>query len=90
MAVLKNKDENELIISCKCGCDDGIRVKVCDDYGDYCYQTYLSGNLYKEQGSFWDKLRKIWAIIKNKDFYYSEIISPKDDWDEYEEWINKH
>ena len=90
MTVLKSKNENELILSCKCGCDEGIRVKIDIDDEDYCYQTYISGNFYKEQGTFVDKLRKIWAIIRNKDFYYSEIILTKDEWEEYKEWINSH
>ena len=51
--------------------------------------TYLSGNWYKEQAEFIKKLKKIWAIIRNKDFYYSEIILNKKDWEEYKKWINE-
>lgn len=49
----------------------------------------LSGNWYKEQAGFIKKLKKIWAIIRNKDFYYSEIILNKKDWEEYKKWINE-
>ena len=56
---------------------------------DYCFMTYLSGNWYKEQAGFIKKLKKIWAIIRNKDFYYSEIILNKKDWEEYKKWINE-
>ena len=28
MAVLKVSDNSEMIISCKCGCDDGLRIKI--------------------------------------------------------------
>lgn len=52
--------------------------------------TYLSGNWYKEQAGFIKKLKKIWAIIRNKDFYYSEIILNKKDWEEYKKWINEN
>jgi hypothetical protein len=91
MAVLKNKDGNELILSCICSCDDGLRVKIDNsDEVSYCYQTYISGNWYKEQGSFKDKLKKICAIIRNKDYYYSEIILNKEQWEEYKEWVNKY
>ena len=91
MAVLKNKDGNELIISCICGCDDGLRVKIDNSDGlSYSYQTYISGNWYKEQRSFKDKLRKIWEIIRNKDYYYSEIVLTKEQWEEYKEWVNKY
>lgn len=73
MAVLKASDNSEMIISCKCGCDDGLRIKIEKDEEDYCFMTYLSGNWYKEQAGFIKKLKKIWAIIRNKDFYYSEL-----------------
>lgn len=96
MAVLKNKDNTELLIDCNCGCEEGIRFRIDkDDYDYYCIMTYTNGNFYKEQGEtildvIRKKLRKIWAIIRNKDFYYSEVILTQKDWDEYKEWINKH
>mgnify|MGYP001064262645 FL=1 len=91
MAVLKTEDENSLVVLCKCGCDDGIRITVeKTDDEDYWYQTYLSGNWYKEQGTLLAKLKKIWAVIRNKDFYYSEIAMGKDDWETYKEWVNRH
>ena len=31
MAVLKASDNSEMIISCKCGCDDGLRIKIEKD-----------------------------------------------------------
>ena len=89
MAVLKASDNSEMIISCKCGCDDGLRIKIEKDEEDYCFMTYLSGNWYKEQAGFIKKLKKIWAIIRNKDFYYSEIILNKKDWEEYKKWIHE-
>ena len=52
MAVLKILDNSEMIISCKCGCDDGIRLKIEKDEADYCFMTYVSENWYKEQAGF--------------------------------------
>jgi hypothetical protein len=91
MATLKTSDNKEMILACKCGCDEGIRVRI-NDFDDslYAYQTYISGNWCKEQGTFFGKLKKIWAIIRNKDFYYSEICFSKEDWDEYKSWVNLH
>ena len=89
MAALKNKDGNMMILTCKCGCDEGIRVEIKEDYGDYCYQTYISGNFYKEQGTLKEKLKKIWVIIHNKDFYYSDIVMTKEEWEEYKKWVNE-
>lgn len=94
MAVLKNKDGNELLVDCNCGCSMGVRLRIDkedDDY--YCLMTYTNGNFYTEQGeTFWHvlckKLKKIWAIIRNKDFYYSDIVMSKDDFAEFKAYIN--
>ena len=36
-----------------------------------------------------DKLRKIWAIIRSKDFYYSEILMSRKDFETLREYINE-
>lgn len=89
MAVLKASDNSEMIISCKCGCDDGLRIKIEKDEEDYCFMTYLSGNWYKEQAGFIKKLKKIWAIIFNKDFYYADICMTENEFHQFKSWINR-
>ena len=91
MAILKNYKEDELIISCNRGCDEGIHFKINkDDDETYCLSTFTNGNFYSEQsGRFGRKLRKIWAIIRNKDFYYSDIIISKSDFLQFTQWVNK-
>ena len=95
MAVLKNKDGKELYVDCCCGCDSGIRFKVDkdDDFDCYFVMTYTNGNFYEEQadtiwGVLYGKFKKIWAIIRNKDFYYSDLVMTKDDFNEFKEYIN--
>lgn len=95
MAALKNKDGTELYIDCNCSCGDGIRFKIDkeDPYDLYCCMTYTSGNFYSEQdetvfGAIYKKLKKIWAIIRNKDFYYSEVCMTKAEFEEFREYIN--
>ena len=75
MAVFKNFKDDELIISCKCGCDEGIHFAIRDYKDrDYAFVTHTSSNYYREQCPFREKLKKIWAIIRNKDYYYSAWI----------------
>lgn len=90
MAVFKNFKDDELIISCKCGCDEGIHFKI-ENYedGDYAFLSYTNGNFYTQQRSLFEKLKKIWAIISNKDFYYSDIVFTKEDFKEFKEWVNR-
>lgn len=94
MAVFKNKGGTDLFIDCNCGCDQGIRFKIDkDDLEYYCFMTYTNGSYYREYGEtlwrvFCRKLKKIWSIVANKDFYYSDIIMTKDEFEEFKEYIN--
>ena len=51
MAVMISEDKKELIVTCKCGCQDTIHIKVDDEDKDadyYAIQTYMSGNWYRD------------------------------------------
>lgn len=94
MAVLKNKNNTELLVDCSCGCDEGIRFRIDkEDFDYYCFMTYTNGRFYSEQNDklwkvFCKKLKKIWAIIRNKDFYYAEVVMTKEQFDKFKEYIN--
>ena len=91
MAVLEKYAGDELIVSCNCGCDDGIHLKVDKEDPDYyVFLTYTNGKFYSEQsGGFMKKLKKIWAIIRNKDNGYSEIVMNKEDFEQFADWVNR-
>lgn len=94
MAVMKNFDGNEIYIDCYCGCNDGIRFRIDKTDPDlYCFTTYTNGNFYREQSDsifrvIRKKMKKIWAIIRNKDFYYSDVMMTKDEFEEFRSYIN--
>lgn len=99
MAVLKSDDGKDLIVTCECGCDEGIHIRIEKYHGvnpetdSFAYATCLNSNWYRDQGKkmkyvIWDKLRKIWAIIRSKDFYYSEILMTRKDFETFREYIN--
>ena len=96
MAVLKTDDNKELIITCECGCDDSIHFCVSEDeetYNYYAIMSYMNGNFYKDQygmfGVLKEKLKKIWAIIRNKDYYYSDVVMNGEDFKRFKEYINQ-
>ena len=96
MAVLESKDGNELVITCDCGCDNGIYLKVDrdDEMDMYCIMAFMNGNFYRDQNEkilsvIMKKLKKIWSIVRNKDYYYSDIIMNKQEYTEFKEYINK-
>lgn len=94
MAFMRNREGDEVVIDCTCGCNDGIRIKINKyDEDDYCIASYVNGNFYRDQSTgFWSclgkKIKKMWRIFWNKDFYYSEIIMTKKDFEEFRNYID--
>ena len=93
MPILKSEDGKDLMVSCSCGCDNGVHINIKMDDDEYAWVTYMNGNWYRDQNKrilyiIRDKLRKIWAIIRNKDFYYSEILMTRKDFETFREYIN--
>lgn len=97
MAVMISDDKKELIVTCKCGCQDAIHIMVDEtdkEYDTYAYVTYLNSNWYRDQDDkifrvISRKIKKIWAILRNKDFYYSEICMSQEDFQKFKEYINQ-
>ena len=97
MSVMISNDKKELIVTCKCGCQDTIHIKVDDEDKDadyYAIQTILSGNWYRDQDDrilrcSGRKLKKIWAIVRNKDYYYSDVLMSREDFRKYKEYVNQ-
>lgn len=97
MSVFKTKDNKELIVTCKCGCHDAIHFCVDDEDKDtdcYAFTTYMNGNWYRDQNdrlfrTIGRKLKKIWAIIRNKDYCYSDIIMNREEFNQFKVYINQ-
>lgn len=97
MAVMISEDKKDLIVTCKCGCQEAIHIKIDDEDKDsdyYAIQTYMNGNWYRDQGdrvlrTIGRKLKKIWAIIRNKDYYYSDVLMSREDFKKFKEYINQ-
>ena len=94
MSVLLNKDKTELIVTCKCGCGDSMHIKIDKEDRDcYAISTLMSSNWYRDQDEtvfrvVCKKIAKIWSIIINKDYYYSDIVMTKNDFLEFKEYVN--
>ena len=94
MSVLTNKNQTELIVTCHCGCEESVHIRIDkEDYDNYAITSFMNGNWYRDQNdrvikTIWRKLKKIWSIIRNKDFYYSEITMNKNEFEEFKKYIN--
>ena len=54
----------------------------------------MNGNWYRDQDDrilrcIGRKLKKIWSIIRNNDYFYSDILMSRDDFQKYKEYINQ-
>ncbi len=94
MAIMKSKDGNNLVVDCSCGCDEGLRIRVDKfDTETFMIVSYVSGKFYDGQKAgffkrFANKFKKIWRIITNKEYVYSEICMSKQDFKEFKEYLN--
>ena len=97
MSLMISNDKKDLVVSCKCGCENTIHIRL-DDTGKnsdyYAIMSYLNGNWYRDQNdrilrTIGRKLKKIWAILRNKDFYYSEVLMSCEDFKIFKEYINQ-
>ena len=94
MSVLLSKDKKEMIVNCNCGCEEAAHIRIDhDDYDYYAIWTYTNGHFYSDQYGVWnsikEKCKKIWAIIRNNDYYYSDIVMNKDEFEQFKEFINQ-
>ena len=85
--VYTNKTETRVFVNCNCGCGDGVEIIVDKDKEDYfCSMQIVSSKWYSEQGGFWDafakKLKKIWRVIRGKDYYYCDAVMKIDEFNE--------
>lgn len=93
MSVMKSKDGKNLIVDCDCGCDEGFRIRIYSEDDNYAIISYTNGNFYRDQNEklgrvIGKKLKKIWRIIRNKDYCYSEILMTKEDFKEFQSYIS--
>lgn len=94
MSVLMNKDKTELVITCNCGCNEAAHLIIDKEDPDYyAIACFMSGNWYRDQDDtilrvIGRKLKKILAVIRNKDYYYAEIIMNKDDFKQFKDYVD--
>jgi hypothetical protein len=94
MSILRSKDGEELILDCNCGCDEGMRMRVnkWNDDNMFFIVTYTSGHFaYLQDDNVFSvikkKLKKIWRVITNQDYCYSEICMTREDVHELKEYL---
>ena len=97
MAVFMTKDKKDLIISCNCGCGQSFNICIDDDMKDddyYAFLCFMNNNWHTEYDknpwrSFKIKIKKIWFIIRGKDYCYSDTIMTRAEFEEFKKYVNQ-
>ncbi len=97
MSVLMTKDKKELIVTCNCGCGQSYSLIVDDDLKTdelYAFLCFMKCNFDTEYDknpwrAFKIKLKKIWYIIKGRDYCYSDTVMTREDFEEFKRYVNQ-
>ena len=79
---------------CKCGCHNGIIMKAEKDDDDFGLSiTLVSDNFYMRQAGVFriikEKIKRIWYILRNKEYCYFDICMNANDLKEFKEFVEK-
>ncbi len=82
--------QNENVTFCKCGCGNGVVLKFDNEDNEFSLQL-VSDSFYFRQDkgkmSFKEKLKRIWYIIRGKEYCYFDILIDKNELQEFKEFV---
>ena len=96
MAVYMTKDKKGLITTCKCGCGESFHIVIDDTTKDDDYYAFLSFMKNDYDTEYYKnplralrvKLKKVWCIIIGKDYYYSDTVMTRKDFEVLRKYVN--
>lgn len=85
-------NNNKYSTFCKCGCGNGVILKF-DNEDDELSVQLVSDNFYSIQNkgkmSIKEKLKRIWYIVRGKEYCYFNILIDKNELHEFKEFITR-
>lgn len=83
-------NNNEYVTFCKCGCGNGVILKF-DNEDDELSVQLVSDNFYSIQNKgkmpIKEKLKRIWYVVRGKEYCYFDILIDKNELHEFKEFI---
>lgn len=78
---------------CNCGCHNGVTMKIEKDEDFGLSINLVSDNFYMRQtgvfGIIREKIKRIWCILRNKEYCYFDICMSNDDLNEFKKFVEK-
>ncbi|MCM1232306.1 MAG: hypothetical protein NC489_19460 [Ruminococcus flavefaciens] len=90
--VVNGKDRNYKTMFCKCGCGNGVILKADNDKDFGVSLQLVSDNFYSTQNglyNFLEKIKRIWYIIKGKEYCYFDILVNPKELQEFKEFVSR-
>ena len=89
--IYKNEENNSIIVTCYCGCENSIRVEYDKECKDVSFGV-LNSDFYTGQRTALKtikmRLKQVWYIIRGKDYYYADILMKSKEFEVFKEYIN--
>ena len=90
--IYTNKENNELIISCDCGCGSGLLWNATKfDEEDEQYFVYLTEHSWyaKQTGRIRPYIKRLWNALRGKEYYLTELVMTKSEVAEYADFLRR-
>lgn len=90
--IYTNKENDELIINCDCGCGFGLLWKATKfDEEDEQYFVYLTEHSWyaKQTGRIKPYFNRLWKALRGKEYYLTELVMSKNEVAEFSGFLRR-
>ncbi len=82
--------QSEHVTFCKCGCGNGVVLKFDNEDNEFSLQLVSDSFYFKQDKgkmSLKEKMKRIWYIIRGKEYCYFDILIDKNELQEFKEFV---
>lgn len=79
------EEDKKFLLECDCGCGFIQSTHYKDD--DNLYLSYYALGFYVHQPNWKERMKMLWAVIRNKEYCLYDIVIPADKMDEFKNYV---
>jgi hypothetical protein len=90
--IYQNKNNDELIVSCDCGCGKSLlwQAKQFDDEDEGCYVSLVEHSWYAKQDSkLKSYFKRLWKALRGREYCLTELVLKKEEIKEFTLFLNR-